>query len=292
MSKILKSSELIINADGSIFHLHLKPHEIADDIILVGDPKRVDIIASFFSEIKFKASNREFYSITGKYKGKLITALSTGIGTDNIDIVLNELDALANIDLASRTINSEHRSLRLVRIGTSGALQPELKAGSIVASRFAIGFDGLLNFYKKRDQICKLEIEKSFIEHTNWPKIFPAPYVAPANDELFNKFGKDYFHGITISANGFYAPQGRELRAELSYPQLFNDLPEFKYDGLSITNFEMECSALYGLSALLGHKAFTACLIIANRRLKEYLGDYTDLMSQLIEDILNKIANG
>jgi len=292
MSKIFESSELIINPDNSVFHLHLKPHEIADDIILVGDPQRVNLIASFFQEQKYKASNREFYAITGKFNDKPITVVSTGIGTDNIDIVLNELDALANIDFSTRQVKTERRELRLVRIGTSGAIQANLNPGTIVASQYVIGFDGLLNFYKKRKQISETDLENSFIKKTSWPEVFPAPYCVQADQSLLKNIGKEYTHGITISANGFYGPQGRELRAELAYPELFLRLPEFTFNKYRITNFEMECSALYGLSKILGHKALTVCVIIANRSLKTYIGDYSELMKNLVNDVLISISNG
>lgn len=292
MTKSFESSELIINPDNSIFHLHLKPHEIADDIILVGDPQRVDLIASFFQEQKYKASNREFYAITGIFNDKLITVVSTGIGTDNIDIVLNELDALANIDFSSRQIKEHRRELRFIRIGTSGAIQADLKPGSIVASHFVIGFDGLLNFYKERNQVCEADLEESFIEQTSWPDVFPAPYCLQADMSLLNSVGKDFKKGITISANGFYGPQGRELRAELAFPELFVQLPEVRFKDYKITNFEMECSALYGLSKILGHRALTVCLIIANRFSKTYIGDYSKLMKKLIHDVLISISNG
>lgn len=292
MNKVFESSELIINPDNSVFHLHLKPHEIADDIILVGDPQRVNLIASFFQEKKYKASNREFYAITGKFNDKAITVVSTGIGTDNIDIVLNELDALANIDFSTRQTKKEHRKLRFIRVGTSGAIQPDLKPGSIVASQYVIGFDGLLNFYKKRNQVCQTDLENSFIKQTSWPEVFPAPYCVQADQFLMNRTGKDYVKGITISANGFYGPQGRELRAELAYPDLFVKLPSVSFEEFRITNFEMECSALYGLSKILGHKALTVCLIIANRSLKTYIGDYSKLMKSLIKDVLISISNG
>ncbi len=292
MDKPLGSSELIINNDGSIFHLHLKPNEIADDILLVGDPKRVDLIASFFQEKHVAVSNREFYAITGSFNGKLITALSTGIGTDNIDIVLSELDALANIDFSSRRIKQKRRSLRLIRIGTSGAIQPDIVPGTIVASKYVIGFDGLLNFYKARNHVCLLDMEKSFTQQCDWPNNLHAPYCVEADSVLWNRMIDDsYAHGITISANGFYGPQGRELRAELAYPELFMKLPEFSFNAFKASNFEMECSALYGLSKILGHQALTICVIIANRSLKSFIGDYSRLMNSLVNKILINIAN-
>jgi len=292
MTKIFEPSELIINPDNSVFHLHLKPNEIADDIILVGDPQRVNLIASFFQKQIYNASNREFYAITGLFNDKLITVVSTGIGTDNIDIVINELDALANIDFSTRQTKKQKRKLRFIRIGTSGAIQPDIKPGSIVASQFVIGFDGLLNFYKNRNQVCDTALEESFIKQSSWPEVFPAPYCLQADQSLMKSAGNDYVKGITLSANGFYGPQGRELRAELAYPDFFNKLPDVNYNNFRITNFEMECSALYGLSKILGHKALTVCLIIANRSVKTFIGDYSKKMKDLIHDILNSISNG
>lgn len=291
MNTIFEPSELIINPNGSIFHLHLRPEEIADDFILVGDPQRVDLIASFFTKTYYTASNREFYAKTGAYKGKLITALSTGIGTDNIDIVLNELDALANIDFSTRQVKTQKKNLRLVRIGTSGAIQPDIVPGTIVSSRYVIGFDGLLNFYKSRNEVCEINLETAFAKHSNWPEIFPAPYSLSADDLLFEQIGAAYQPGITISANGFYGPQGRQLRGSLAFPELFQSLASFDYSGFRISNFEMECSALYGLSRILGHQALTVCGIIANRAQKTFLGDYQPLMKKLINEVLTVLSH-
>ena len=245
MSKIFESSELIINNDGSIFHLQIKPGELGKFILLVGDPGRVDIISSLFDEKLHSSSNREFYSITGIYLGIKITVLSTGIGTDNIDIVLNELDALVNIDFKTRQRKSKVQQLNLIRIGTSGAIQKDISPGSFVVSKFVTGFDGLLNFYKKRNEVCNLELEKEFMQHSKWPDLLPHPYCVEADPELFKLFNDSFIPGITISANGFYAPQGRELRAEIAFPEMFSNLHEFRYGNDRITNFEMECSVVH-----------------------------------------------
>ncbi len=286
-----EESELILNGDGSIFHLHLLPEHIADHVILVGDPDRVDMISSFFSEIRCKIRNREFYTITGTFKGKEITVISTGIGTDNIDIVINELDALVNIDLKNRTDFESKRHLTIFRIGTSGAIHPDIKPGTFIASRYALGFDGLLNFYQDRDKVCNPDFEKAFIDHTNWSSRFPAPYICECSPILIEEFREFTIQGTTISANGFYGPQGRDLRARLAFPDLNSKLMGFKYKGNRITNFEMEGSAIYGLSAILGHRALTICLIIANRENKEFLQDYKSAMRTLVDKCLNTISN-
>lgn len=291
MKRVYEESELIINENGSIFHLHIKPDELGDYILLVGDPGRVALIAGFFEETLHKSSNREFFGITGRIGKKTITALSTGIGTDNIDIVLNELDALVNIDFKTRAPLNQKRKLKLIRIGTSGAIQPDIAPGSIVASKYVIGFDGLMNFYRDGNSFCKGDLVERFLKHTDWPEAFAYPYCVDADKDLLGHFARNYLQGITISANGFYAPQGRELRAPLAYPQLYARLPGFSHNNFQITNFEMECSALYGLSRLLGHKALTVCLIIANRANKTFLGDYQRSMTKLIEEIISGIIN-
>ncbi|MCL3781098.1 phosphorylase [Prolixibacteraceae bacterium JC049] len=288
---MIKSSELIINKDGSIFHLHLKPENIADDILLVGDPGRVELVASNFDSIECKISNREFMTITGVYNGKRITVLSTGIGTDNIDIVVNELDALVNIDLETRTEKAEKRKLNLIRIGTSGGLQTYLPVNSYVVSRKSIGFDGLLNYYAKRDEVGDLDFEKAFVEHTEWLPQLPAPYVMDCSNVLYDRIsGEDTFEGVTISAPGFYGPQGRKLRLDLADPQLNNKVEAFSFNELKITNFEMESSALYGLSKLLGHHALCICLIIANRVVKEANESYHEYMKKLIKLVLDRLT--
>ena len=291
MTKI-GESELILNKDGSIFHLHLLPENIADTIILVGDQDRVDMISKYFDKIEFKVQNREFRTHTGYYNGKRLTVLSTGIGTDNIDIVLNELDAIRNIDLKKRIVKSEHKSLNLIRIGTSGALQEDIPVDTPVISEMAIGFDGLLNFYQNRDKISDLKIEKAFTEFVNWNGKLAKPYFVNASEDLLNKVGgKDMRRGLTISAPGFYAPQGRFLRLPVIDPDLNSKITNFNYDNKRITNFEMESSAIYGLSKLLGHKAVTVCNIIANRIRKEYSEDYKVSMEKLVVKVLDRLTD-
>lgn len=290
MPKQFPPSELVINNDGSIFHLHLKPENLADKIILVGDPGRVSLVASHFDSKECEVSNREFHTITGKYKGKRITALSTGIGCDNIDIVMNELDALANIDFATRTEKPEHKTLTLVRVGTCGGLQPYTPEGTFIASVKSIGFDGLLNFYAGRDEASDLKLEAAFKEHVGWNLKMGNPYVASANEELINRIaGDDMVRGITVACGGFFGPQGRQLRLPLMDPDLNQKIESFKYDDLQVTNFEMESSALAGLSALMGHKAMTCCMVIANRVAKkmetEYKGDIDGLITRVLDRI-------
>jgi uridine phosphorylase len=288
---MIQHSELIINNDGSIFHLHLKPEDISDNVILVGDPERVDTIASFFTKVDFSTQNREFKTVTGWFKGKKLTVISTGIGTDNIDIVLNELDALANIDLKTRTIKKEHKSLNIVRIGTSGGLQPDLPVNSFVVSQKSIGFDGMLNFYANRELHCDLAFEDAFKTFTNWNKSLPTFYVVDSSDILLSKFDDDIFKkGITISAPGFYGPQGRVLRLQLAVPELNKQIEEFRYNQYKITNFEMESSAIYGLSKMLGHEALTICLIIANRVVLTANENYRDEMKKLITLVLERLT--
>jgi len=289
---MIKSSELIINADGSIFHLHLKPEQIADHIILVGDPGRVELIGKLLTDIEFQVQNREFVSITGKYNNQRITIVSTGIGTDNIDIVVNELDALANINLVTREINPVHRKLNFVRIGTSGGLQDFLGVNSFVISQKAIGFDGLLNYYANRNSVSDLAFEEAFRKHTNWGKQLTSPYVVDCSELLLKKMHRnDTIAGVTISAPGFYGPQGRVLRLPLADPQLNEKIESFAFEGHKITNFEMECSAIYGLSKLLGHEALTICLIIANRVKKEANSDYHQSMETLIKMVLDRLTS-
>ena len=290
MPKQFPPSELVINNDGSIFHLHLKPENLADKIILVGDPGRVSLVASHFDSKECEVSNREFHTITGKYKGKRVTALSTGIGCDNIDIVMNELDALANIDFATRTEKPEHKTLTLVRVGTCGGLQPYTPEGTFIASVKSIGFDGLLNFYAGRDEASDLKLEAVFKEHVGWNLKMGNPYVASANEELINRIaGDDMVRGITVACGGFFGPQGRQLRLPLMDPDLNQKIESFKYDDLQVTNFEMESSALAGLSTLMGHKAMTCCMVIANRVAKkmetEYKGDIDGLITRVLDRI-------
>ena len=288
--KTFAPSELIINEDGSIFHLHLTPQQIADKIMLVGDPGRVSLVASYFDEKEFEVESREFKTITGTYKGKRLTVLSTGIGCDNIDIVMNELDALANIDFETRMEKDEHRTLTLVRIGTCGGLQPNTPTGTYIASVKSIGFDGLLNFYAGRNEVCDLPLEEAFKAHMNWSPLLAAPYVIDANAELIDRIAADdMVRGITIACGGFFGPQGRELRIPLADPKQNEKVESFVYQGLHITNFEMESSALAGLSALLGHKAMTCCMVIANRLAKEVNANYKNSINGLIELVLDRI---
>lgn len=288
--KTFAPSELIINEDGSIFHLHLTPQQIADKIMLVGDPGRVSLVASYFDEKEFEVESREFKTITGTYKGKRLTVLSTGIGCDNIDIVMNELDALANIDFETRTEKDEHRTLTLVRIGTCGGLQPNTPTGTYIASVKSIGFDGLLNFYAGRNEVCDLPLEEAFKAHMNWSPLLAAPYVIDANAELIDRIAaNDMVRGITIACGGFFGPQGRELRIPLADSKQNEKVESFVYQGLHITNFEMESSALAGLSALLGHKAMTCCMVIANRLAKEVNANYKNSINGLIELVLDRI---
>lgn len=288
--KYFAESELIINPDGSVFHLHLKPEHLADKVILVGDPGRVSLVASHFDKIEDEVASREFRTITGFYKNKRITVQSTGIGCDNIDIVMNELDALANIDFSTRLERPEHRTLNIVRIGTCGGLQPECPIGTFVASVKSIGFDGLLNFYAGRDEASDLEYEEEFKKQVNWNPAMGNPYVASSDTELLDRIaGDDMVRGITIACGGFFGPQGRELRLPLMDPKLNEKIEAFEYKGLKINNFEMESSALSGLSTLMGHKATTVCMVIANRLAKEANAGYKNSIDTLIEKVLERI---
>lgn len=283
-------SELILNNDGSIFHLHLHPEQIADTIILVGDPDRVQLVASYFDSQEFVIQNREFRTITGYYKNKRISVISTGIGTDNIDIVVNELDALANIDLINRCEKQEFKQLTFIRIGTSGAMQPDIPLGSSLISVKSIGFDGMLNFYAGRDSVSDLEFEEAMKSYLSWNKQLASPYVVDADNELVERIGKDdMLHGVTISANGFYGPQGRVLRLDLADMTLNDKIESFRYGNLKITNYEMEGSAIAGLSKLMGHKAMTVCCIIANRRIESANTNYKPYIEKLIKTVLDRI---
>ena len=288
--KYFAESELIINPDGSIFHLHVKPEQLADKIILVGDPGRVALVASHFETKECEVESREFKSITGTYKGKHITVQSTGIGCDNIDIVVNEMDALANIDFKTRHEKETFKQLTFVRIGTCGGLQPYTPVGTFVASVKSIGFDGLLNFYAGRNDVCDLELEEAFKKHMNWSPLLSAPYVIDGNKELVDRIaGEDMVRGITIACGGFFGPQGRELRIPLADPHQNEKVESFVYGDLRITNFEMESSALAGLSALMGHKAMTCCMVIANRVAKEANANYKNSIDNLIIEVLDRI---
>ena len=288
--RTIPSSELIINADGSIFHLHLKPEQLADIIILVGDPARVAMIAEYFDTKECEVANREFLTVTGTYKGKRMTVMSTGIGIGNIDISVVELDALANIDFETRQVNPEFRQLTLVRLGTSGAIQRDIEVGEVVFARTSLGFDGLLSYYAGRDSVCDLALEKAFEEHTSWYSKLPAPYFVNASQELFDHFKDSVREGITIAAPGFYAPQGRHVRIEPHDLKLNEKIEAFEFEGRRITNFEMEGSALAGLAALMGHRAATICTIIAQRVAKDACTDYKPFVRKMIEMALNKLA--
>ena len=290
MKKTFPPSELIINPDGSIFHLHVRPSQLADRVILVGDPGRVPLVASYFDTQECDISSREFRTITGYYRGTRITCVSTGIGCDNIDIVLNELDALANIDFETRTEKDELRSLTIVRVGTCGGLQPNTPVGTFIASAKSIGFDGLLNFYAGRNEVCDLEMERAFVEHMHWNPQLCAPYVIDNDADLLNRIGgDDMVHGITIACGGFFGPQGRELRIPLADPHQNEKVEAFEYKGLRITNFEMESSAVAGLSRLLGHRAMTCCMVIANRLAKNVNASYKNTINTLIKRVLDRI---
>ena len=290
MKKSFPASELIINSDGSCFHLHLRPEQLADRVVLVGDPARVNTVANHFDSIECGVQSREFHTITGTYKGKRITCQSHGIGCDNIDIVMNELDTLANIDYATRTEFDEHRTLTCVRIGTCGGLQPFTPTGCFIASVKSIGFDGLLNFYADRNKVCDLALEEAFKKHMEWDPIKGAPYVSVADAALIDQIAKDdMVRGYTISCGGFYGPQGRVLRADIADPRQNEKVESFEYDGLRICNFEMESSALAGLASLLGHRAMTCCMVIANRYANEMNTEYKNSIDTLIEKVLDRI---
>ena len=292
MNKRIEESELILNSDGSVFHLHLKPGEIADTIILVGDPDRVNLVSGFFDTIELSRSNREFVSVTGSLRGKRLSVVSTGIGTDNIDIVINELDALVNIDFKTRQIKENISSLNFIRIGTSGSLQEDLPVDSYLITKMVIGFDGLLNFYGGVDSVTNSVIESAFKKHVNWNKRLTTPYIVGADGELLNKIiVPEMKEGITVSAPGFYGPQGRVIRLNLQDEEINSKLATFGYNGLRITNYEMECSAIYGLSRLLGHKAVTVCAIIDNRLAGTYSKDYHLVIEKLVRMVLNKITS-
>ena len=288
--RVIPASELIINADGSVFHLHLKPGQLSDKIILVGDPERVSSVASRFDSIECEVSNREFHSITGSFQGKRISVVSHGIGTDNIDIVLNELDALVNIDFTSRTVKESFTQLTLVRIGTSGGLQHFVPVGTYVAAERSIGFDGVLYFYANNKNIRDVAFEEELLRQLDWKISEIRPYVVAADKSLIEQITcNDILKGVTIAANGFYGPQGRELRLPLADPELNKKIELFNYNGAQITNFEMESSSLAGLSAMMGHRAMTVCCIIAGRVDKKMNTDYKESLPILIDKVLNRI---
>ena len=290
--KYFEPSELIINEDGSIFHLHIRPEQLAHKVVLVGDPGRVSLVASHFDEVECDITSREFHTMTGTYKGKRITCLSHGIGCDNIDIVMNELDALVNIDFPSRTEKSELTSLELVRVGTCGGLQPYTPTGTFVCSEKSIGFDGLLNYYAGRDAVCDLAFEENFKAYMDWSPRKGSPYVIDNCAELLDRICADdprMVRGVTIAAGGFFGPQGRELRIPLQDPRQNEKVMAYEYNGYRITNFEMESSALAGLAALLGHRAMTCCMVVANRVAKEANTGYKNTIDELIVRVLDRI---
>lgn len=290
--RYFEESELIINPDGSVFHLHVRPEDLADKVILVGDPGRVELVASHFDTKECNIESREFHTITGTYNGKRIMVTSTGIGCDNIDIVMNEIDALANIDFNTRTEKEKIRQLDIVRIGTCGGLQPYTPVGTFICSEKSIGFDGLLNFYEGRNAVCDLAMERALLNHLGWTgnMCAPAPYIIDADSELVERIAdKDMVRGVTIACGGFFGPQGRQLRIPLTDPKQNEKIEKFEYNGLKITNFEMESSALAGLAHLMGHKATTCCMVIANRVAKEANTGYKNQIDDLIKIVLNRI---
>lgn len=292
MKKYFAPSELIINEDGSVFHLHVRPEQLADKIILVGDPGRVSLVASHFDSKECEIESREFHTVTGQYKGKRITVISTGIGCDNIDIVMNEIDALANIDFATREEKDTLRQLNIVRVGTCGGLQPDTPTGTFICSEISIGFDGLLNFYQGRNAVCLLPMERALIHHLGWTGNLcqPVPYAVEADKELAERIAaNDMVRGVTIACGGFFGPQGRELRIPLADPHQNEKVESFEYEGHRVTNYEMESSALAGLAKLMGHKAVTVCMVIANRRAKEANTGYKNQIDDLIKLVLERI---
>lgn len=289
-SKPIPSSELIINDDGSVFHLHILPEDLADIVIMMGDPGRVSTIAEHFDTIELDKQSREFHTITGTYRGKRVTALSHGIGTDNIDIVMTELDALANIDFKTRLPKAEHRRLTLLRIGTCGAAQPDIPLGSYILSHISIGFDGVLNWYKDGEKIFLMDFENAFVRHMDWPARFARPYFVRSSEKIIERFRDWTVKGMTVSAPGFYGPQGRSVRLALTIPDLIEKLESFSHEGYRVTNIEMESSCLAGMAALLGHDAATVCLAIANRHIKESNPDYKPLMAQLLVRALDTLT--
>ena len=286
----IPESELIINSDGSAFHLHIRPEQLADNIILVGDPGRVPMVASHLDSIEAECASREFVWATGLYKGKRLTVLSTGIGADNIDIVMTELDALANVDFTTREVTPEHRTLNILRIGTCGAIQPEIPLGAFIFSHISVGCDGLLNWYENRDSIALPDFEEAFKEHVHWDRHLPDPYFVRASDKLIRKFEDCTVKGMTISACGFYGPQGRVVRQGLAMPNMLEDFESFEFKGYKITNFEMEGSALAGMAAKLGHNAGTVCCAIAHCYLKDANTDYKPRVAELVQLALDRMT--
>ena len=290
----IPESELIINSDGSVFHIHLKPEELADNVIMVGDPSRVDMIGEYLTDIEFRHESREFVSITGKRNGKRITALSHGIGPDNIDIVMTELDALANVDFKTREVKPVHKALNILRIGTSGALHADIPLGSYVLSHISVGFDGVMNWYGNREKVTIPAVEEAFKKHMNWLDVLPSPYFVKASPKIINLMKDVTLKGVTISANGFYGPQGRVVRVPLAMPNMLEDIESFRFteagEDYRITNFEMESSPLAGLAAHLGHNASTVCCIIANRYLQSSNPDYKPAIRKLVELAVDRMS--
>lgn len=290
----IPESELIINGDGSVFHIHLKPEELADNVIMVGDPSRVDMIGEYLTDIEFRHESREFVSITGRRNGKRITAISHGIGPDNIDIVMTELDALANVDFATREVKPVHRALNILRIGTSGALHADIPLGSYVLAHISVGFDGVMNWYAHREKVTIPAVEEAFKKHMNWEPTLPSPYFVKASPKIIDLMKDVTIKGVTISAPGFYGPQGRVVRVPLAMPNMLEDIESFRFseagEDYKITNFEMESSPLAGLAAHLGHNASTVCCIIANRYLQSSNPDYKPAIRKLVELALDRMS--
>lgn len=291
MSQPIPASQLVLNSEGAIYHLNLHPDHIADDVILVGDPGRVNVVASFFDKIEVERQNREIITRTGYFNGKRITVMSTGMGTDNIDIVMNELDALANIDLKTRMPKEEHRTLNIIRIGTCGAVQPDIDVGdSYVATRYAIGFDGLIYFYEKHNEVNEIAMRDAFVRQTDYPKELPLPYVVEGSKELFDRLAEGYHQGVTATASGFYGPQGRVLRMALAHPENNRKMEAFEYQGWRVCNFEMESSALYGLGKMMGHNCLTVCVVLANRVTEKFAADYHPYVKKLVLNTLERLT--
>ena len=290
----IPESELIINGDGSVFHIHLKPEELADNVIMVGDPGRVDMIAEYLTDIEFRHASREFVSVTGKRNGKRITAISHGIGPDNIDIVMTELDALANVDFNTREVKKEHKALNILRIGTSGALHPDIPLGSYILSHMSVGFDGVMNWYGNREKVTDPAVEEAFKKHMNWLDVLPSPYFVSASPKIIDLMKDVTVKGVTISAPGFYGPQGRVVRIPLAMPDMLEKIESFRFtkngEDYRITNFEMESSPLAGLAAHLGHNACTVCCAIANRYLQSSNPDYKPAIRKLVEICVDRMS--
>ena len=286
----IPESELINNGDGSAFHIHIRPEQLADNVILVGDPGRVAMFKSYFSAVEAEGASREFVWVTGVYRGKRITVLSTGIGTDNIDIVMTELDALANVDFSTREVKPVHRTLDILRIGTCGAIQPEIPLGAFIFSHISIGCDGLLNWYADRERFALEDFEEAFKAHVHWDKQLPDPYFVRDSQKLIDKFADCTVKGMTISASGFYGPQGRVVRQALAMPRMLEDFESCEYQGYKIPHFEMEGSAIAGMAAQLGHKAATVCCAIAHRYHKDANTNYAPRVEALIALALDKLT--